>query len=317
MLTDRCPCCLGGSISVIDSVDRATLVAGYAAAGLEIDISRQVSPKWATVSLNACAECGMKWYTPAIAGNGEFYVQLQKHDWYYQLEKSEYEFARRHVSPAAIVLEVGCGSGAFQKHLPQSLTYRGLEFNTGAVKIARAAGLDVEMRAIEDEARDQAGRYDVVCHFQVLEHVSDPRAFMRSCAQALKPGGTLIVAVPAEDSFIGLAESSWLNMPPHHLSRWTDGALSRLFNEVDVEPGACWHEPVADIHRNWHRSVVANAGLYNLLGKQPRLVAGAVTRLAARLRRSKTIDQILFSRGLAANPNAGRGHSVCLVGRKR
>ena len=119
------------------------------------------------------------------------------------------------------MLEVGCGRGAFASLLKAqqpSVRYRGLEFNQAAVQAACAAGHDVVCRTLSDGAAQRPGHHDLVCHFQVLEHVPDPLAFTRDSVAARRPGGLLLVAVPAEDRFIGQQRDAWLNMPPHHLT---------------------------------------------------------------------------------------------------
>ena len=318
-----CPMCHGSDTQVTDHVSVQTLIAGYGRDALAVDVAALFAGAGGAagnITLNHCGSCDLKWYSPQVAGDGPFYVALQKHAWYYQPDKPEYSFACTHVPEGARVLEVGCGRGAFREFLPARLTYRGLEFNTGAVQMARERGLDVQIRAIENEAQAAPASCDVVCHFQVLEHVSDPAGFMQACAAALRPGGTFIVAVPAEDSFVGLAESAWLNMPPHHLTRWSDRALANALAAVGVEMQAVWHEPVADIHRNWHEAVLTNAGLRAVLHQAPpRLVSGgALTDLARRLHhRAKPVAAWLQRRALQTYPGANRGHTVCMVGRKK
>lgn len=317
MKPDTCPSCHAVDATTVDAVDRAQLVAGYAGSGLGIDVSQLLAAAPVRLSLQQCRTCGLKWFAGAPAGDGPFYVALQRHDWYYQGDKAEYGYARGHVGPTDRVLEVGCGRGAFRAQLGPDVVYRGLEFNQGAVQAARQAGLDVDMRGIDAEAQALPAGYDVVCHFQVLEHVDDPAGFMRHCVDALRPGGKLVVAVPAEDSFIGLAESSWLNMPPHHLSRWTAPALRRAFEQLGVEPLAAWHEPVSPLHRAWHRSVVVNAGWLSLARTAPRLVARSAQRMKRLALRLPGVEAALYARGLAAYPQAARGHSLCMAGVKR
>jgi SAM-dependent methyltransferase len=189
-----------------------------------------------------------------------------------------------------------------------------LEINSAAVTEARKAGLDVEKRSISQEASQRPHFYDVVCHFQVLEHVEDPFGLMRDAASVIKPGGLMVFAVPSEDSFLGIAESSLLNMPPHHLTRWTDQALFNLLDRVGLEPMEAWHETVADYHSDWHRQVLVGAGLRSLVHAKPELLgSGWSNRLNRILSRLPNVGQYLAKRGLSRYPLAARGHSVCVV----
>jgi SAM-dependent methyltransferase len=317
MTPQACPACGAAGPTTLDHLPTTALIQAYRAQPLEIDISPLFAATDGALPLQQCGQCSLKWYADAPAGDAAFYVALQRQPWYYLAEKAEYHFAARQVGAGHRVLEVGCGGGAFRGQLPAEVSYRGLEFNALAVESARAAGLDVDMRSIAEEAEARPGYYDVVCHFQVLEHVEDPAQFMRDCARALKPGGRLVVGVPAEDSFLRIAESNWLNMPPHHLTRWSDRALDAAFRRVGIEPIERWHESVANIHRAWHRDVVCNAGWLRLFGARPALLARPVAAgLRWRVRRFDVAEQGLYHLGLRLFPQASRGHTLCMAGMK-
>ena len=79
-----------------------------------------------------------------------------------------------------------------------------------ALKRFERAGLSGSaIRIVPDESLNAAGRYDVVLSFEVLEHLTDPKAGLRALARALKPGGIALVT----DAFGAL--SKWL---PTHLA---------------------------------------------------------------------------------------------------
>jgi SAM-dependent methyltransferase len=61
----------------------------------------------------------------------------------------------------------------------------GLELNQKAVAVCRDKGLDVENEMIADHAAKRNEYYDVVCMFQVLEHIYDIQSFLQDSLKAL------------------------------------------------------------------------------------------------------------------------------------
>lgn len=141
-----------------------------------------------------------------------------------------------------------------------------------------------------------------------------------ACVKALKPGGKLILAVPSEDSFLSITEGGWLNMPPHHVTRWKDSALHyALERQLDLIVEAVWHEPVADYHQNWYRAALVKYAIKNLLGERIGLVpeASIAAKIARRIAVFKPVRNWLISRVEDHFPFEGRGHTVCAIGIKR
>lgn len=310
----HCLLCASTHLKVKDSLASALLVEGYAKT-FSVNVESHFKAG-GNVNLTECADCGLLAYDPMPAGDAAFYEALQKLPWYYQDIKPEYHFAKTHVGARDRVLEVGCGKGVFRSFIADSVDYRGLEFNQVAIDKARASGLNVTAEPIHDHADAHPGEYDVVCHFQVLEHVSDPRGFLLACTKAIKPGGKLIVAVPAEDSFLSLCESGWLNMPPHHVTRWHDGTLRHTFEtQLGFTIDDVWHEPVAEYHRDWHQNILVNYAVKNLLGQNICLASETTftSKIARRLSAYDPIRHWLLAKAEQRFPFSKRGHTVCVV----
>lgn len=311
-----CPACGAPAAKPLERLSTRRLRQGWLEPHLQVDVAALL-PATAALALHRCDTCDLTWFHPATAGDAAFYAALQAHDWYYQDDKPEYAQAAAQLGGAALrVLEVGCGAGRFARHLPAGSRYRGLEFNDAAVARARAVGLDVQRRDLADEAAAAPGAWDVVCHFQVLEHVADPGAFMRHCVRALRPGGLLLAAVPSDDAWPGQAVNAWLNLPPHHLTRWSDRALLALFAQVGAGEATLWHEPLPDAERPVHDDALAHAAWARLAG-QPLppsrvLQRGLLQRLAWRWPRLK---RQLARQEASQAAWAGRGHTVLAWGR--
>ncbi len=96
------------------------------------------------------------------------------------------------------ILDVGCGRGAFlDRAAAAGMVTTGLEPDVEAQRTV-ATRHRVIAAAIDDPSTSlTAGSFDVVTMWDVLEHVSDPRAALQVAIDALVPGGRLIVATPA------------------------------------------------------------------------------------------------------------------------
>ena len=101
----------------------------------------------------------------------------------------------------ARVLDVGCGGGLLSEPMRRlGFEVTGVDASERNVAVATAhaaeTGLDIDYRTATAEQLEAegAGRFDVILNMEVIEHVADPEAFVRTCARLVKPGGLMIVA---------------------------------------------------------------------------------------------------------------------------
>jgi 2-polyprenyl-6-hydroxyphenyl methylase/3-demethylubiquinone-9 3-methyltransferase len=96
-------------------------------------------------------------------------------------------------------LDVGCGAGLLAEPLARlgaSVTAvdAAPELIDAARAHAAAQNLEIDYRASPIEAVE--GHFDLITAMEVIEHVADPAAFVRSIAQRLAPGGLAILSTP-------------------------------------------------------------------------------------------------------------------------
>jgi len=299
-----CPLCHHKTIIELEVIDSKSLSKMYKKL-TGIDFSYLLNKN---IKYCECQNCKLRYYNPLITGDEKFYNSLQGFDWYYVDEKEEYLKAKKYIASDDKVLEVGSGKGAFAKHLATK-NYVGLDFSTHAKKLAAKNGIIIENEMIQDYADKHRESFDVVVSFQVLEHVSNPKSFLEAKLKALKSGGKMFVAVPSEDSFLKHVTNGILNMPPHHVTRWSDETLRYIAYEFDLELLDIHHEVVQPIHKQWFLNVLVQNALlkYKLIDTSfLRKVVSIVANVCSRVLDRGVKDEFL--------PN---GHTVIAVYKKK
>jgi SAM-dependent methyltransferase len=238
-----CPLCKSFYISVVEKIDAHRLCCAYYN-NFNIDF------KFSTdiISYCKCENCKLLFFTPSVVADKCFYEKLQDNNWYYLSEKYEYNFASKYINKDHSVLEVGSGPAFFAKQI-SSKRYVGLEFNDKAIERAKQNNVTLIKQSVEDYARQTQEIFDVIVSFQVLEHVSEPAAFIEGCLFALRPGGKLILSVPSVEGCFGEAVNHLLDMPPHHQTRWTYDALVSIADIYDLTIKEIEYEPIAIYHQ--------------------------------------------------------------------
>ncbi|WP_166482318.1 class I SAM-dependent methyltransferase [Scytonema sp. UIC 10036] len=184
-----------------------------------------------SVKICRCLDTDYRFYYPlTLAGKDELYRELQKIEGYYSSGKWEHQVAINFIPADCLVLEVGCGNGKFLEILEQKgINYIGLELNDDAVRDAQKIGLCVQNQTIQEHAKINADKYDIVCLFQVLEHIVEVESFLKACIAVLKPGGKLIIGVPHNNPYLLKHDKYFtLNLPPHHMGLWNAKSLANL-----------------------------------------------------------------------------------------
>jgi 2-polyprenyl-3-methyl-5-hydroxy-6-metoxy-1,4-benzoquinol methylase len=141
------------------------------------------------------------------------------------------------------VLDFGAGRGELLRFLAAQHRFTSL---TGADILGRPPGLPDSIQWIEQDLNQPlaAGRqFDVVICSEVIEHLENPRLTLRSIRSALKPGGTLLLTMPNQESlrsyaallfrghFVGFVDSCY----PAHITALLRADLLRICSECSFE----------------------------------------------------------------------------------
>jgi SAM-dependent methyltransferase len=174
------------------------------------------------------AQNGMLFTHPMIEGDGAFYEAAYRrlrvaNSW--KMPREEHMRVAAMVGADDRVLDIGCGDGIFGRALAGRGHYVGLDF---AVHPQKGAPLDIRIETLEQHFARGAEKYDVVTAFHVVEHVTDPVGLTRELAEAARPGGRVVIALPSKQSKMVELPAFPINFPPHHLTHWTAEALGDL-----------------------------------------------------------------------------------------
>ncbi|HEY3352048.1 MAG TPA: class I SAM-dependent methyltransferase [Polyangia bacterium] len=137
------------------------------------------------------------------------------------------------------VLEVGCGTGCFCRHVGAQLPGRqvtGLDLDAGRIAYARARSATPNVRFEEGDLLHlpfDADRFDLVfCRF-VLVHLADPTAALREMARVARPGGVVLAYDMVHDGI-------WFSPPKPAFARLLRAALD-VMRERGMEPSQGLH----------------------------------------------------------------------------
>ncbi len=113
--------------------------------------------------------------------------------------------AERAPLAGARVLDVGCGGGLLAESLARAgAKVTAIDLAPGMIEVARLhaleEGLDIDYRVAAAEAlantvnADEKVAFDVVTCMEMLEHVPEPAAMIRTLASLARPGGSIFIS---------------------------------------------------------------------------------------------------------------------------
>ncbi|HET6568243.1 MAG TPA: class I SAM-dependent methyltransferase [Rhodothermales bacterium] len=128
------------------------------------------------------------------------------------------------------ILEAGCGTGGNLSLLSHYGRLSAFEPEAIARHMANGRGIvDVAEGALPGPIPFPAEHFDLVAILDVVEHVKEDVAALRALREVLKPGGVLLITVPAYNFL-------WSNhdVINHHQRRYTAGSLKKAVKEAGL-----------------------------------------------------------------------------------
>jgi len=151
----------------------------------------------------------------------ELYRVENSHWWHRQKRRVIHQLIRRYNPQTGKVLDVGCGAGKILWEL-QQLGWQSFGVDT-VLNQGRKRGLDIKKTDLQTQPLPYpANHFDLVICLDTLEHMANDRRLAAEMARVAKPGGIIIISVPAYQWLF----SDWDSMLGH-FRRYTKKTLLR------------------------------------------------------------------------------------------
>ena len=171
------------------------------------------------------------------------FLELERTHWWFRGRRTVYfGLLKAHLNGErpARVLDLGCGYGGFleglaqqgEKVLPGDISHESLSYCT-----ERGFPGGVVSSGYALPYADAS--FDLVCMFDAIEHIPDDHQVMREVARILRPGGRVLITVPAYQ-FLYANNDKVAN---HH-RRYSRGMVRRVFEQAGLQ-----------VERNTHANV--------------------------------------------------------------
>lgn len=201
--------------------------------------------------LMKCNECSFEFASPQIEGSGSFYNWITSQPKYYVESRWEYSQVLELLSKESKninLLDVGCGDGQFFDSIVQTnnskIDFYGLDPSSGSIETCKNKGYKVfcmDIQKFKSIHRDKL--FDVVTAYHVLEHIADPKKFLKELAGLIKPFGAIYISTPYSPMDFELEWYDVLNHPPHHMGRWNLNSYSKIAEMLGLKFEVFMPEP--------------------------------------------------------------------------
>jgi SAM-dependent methyltransferase len=197
----------------------------------------------------------------------------------------------RFAAPQTELLDLGCGTGVVMQHAASNFRVSGLDMSEQALRYSASRGIQNLVQADGTKLPFGAGQFGAVIALDIFEHIDQDEVAFSETFRCLKPGGVLVMSVPAYPMLWGPHDVAL-----HHFRRYRRAELAGKLRAAGFEVpvlsfAVFWLFPLVLLSRllDKLRSGKAearlpsvpgwlNAALSRLQGFEGRLIFGAGVR---------------------------------------
>jgi SAM-dependent methyltransferase len=222
--------------------------------------------------------------------------------------------------PAGRFVEMGAGTG----HMTRFFLERGfsgachdLGEDSRQMMRRNLADAGERMRVVDDLSELLPEEFDYLFAFEVLEHIEPDRDVLREWVRYLKPGGRVLLSVPAHSRKYGRSDEL-----VGHVRRYEKDQLHRLMHEAGIDDIRIinYGYPITELTRRLSNRMVRNDRSYEGLSPEQRSIRSAqakpkaITRALSLLSDKLVLPFCVVQRWFY-NRDLGDGYVACGVKR--
>ncbi len=163
----------------------------------------------------------------------DLYIKEQDYWWHVGKRAIVYSLLERYLRPSHAIerraLDLGCGTGLNLDHLARYAVPTGTDFSEEALAFCRERGHTSLAKADAAELPFPSNYFDIITALDVIEHLDDDHAALMELKRVLRPGGLLIVSVPAYKALW----TYWDDILGHR-RRYTTGMMRGAMEEAGL-----------------------------------------------------------------------------------
>jgi len=144
-------------------------------------------------------------------------------------------------------IDYGCGTGGLVKYISSETKYDVCGYDTGyGIEIARQQGVRV---LTDQELKSAENGFDAVTSIETIEHVEDPRGYVKNIHSLLKKGGVFLLTTGNAKPFARNLLAWKYVIPEMHINFFTPTSLKKLFESEGLVLGEIQKRRIVDIYK--------------------------------------------------------------------